>query len=355
MLSMKHAASRPRPPLPSAASGSSSRSCSRSIPSSASACAGGFQQAEAVQVVDQQAPDEEFQGQVIHPLLLASVDLLHRVFPVVDQVIAGRQGHGFEPVVRAGGVRDPCRPRSCSLARMLSRNAATRSASGRSDWDMAGPRRRLRMKHEAPCGLPEFPAGRRTPRHSHRSTCRDRHREVPVMPRGSKAKYTDKQKRKAEHIEESYRDQGISEAEAEARAWATVNRQSGGGERAGGSGAEESAGRQSQGPSAIGPPRRGHQARRAALRIGEPGSAEQAGAAATGAHPEHSRPLDDGQTGADRGVAQGVLKYPAGLEASAPACAFQALPARSSPSVWKRASSSPGAEWAASADSRINV
>ena len=56
------------------------------------------------------------------------------------------------------------------------------------------------------------------------------------MPRGSKAKYTDKQKRKAEHIEESYRDQGISEAEAEARAWATVNRQSGGGERAGGSG-----------------------------------------------------------------------------------------------------------------------
>ncbi|MCY1285392.1 hypothetical protein D3C80_916360 [compost metagenome] len=56
------------------------------------------------------------------------------------------------------------------------------------------------------------------------------------MPRGSKAKYTDKQKRKAEHIEESYEAKGVSEREAEARAWATVNKQSGGGEKAGGSG-----------------------------------------------------------------------------------------------------------------------
>lgn len=56
------------------------------------------------------------------------------------------------------------------------------------------------------------------------------------MARGSKDKYTDKQKRKAAHIEESYEARGIPTEEAEARAWATVNKQSGGGERKGGSG-----------------------------------------------------------------------------------------------------------------------
>ena len=53
------------------------------------------------------------------------------------------------------------------------------------------------------------------------------------MPRGSKAKYTEKQKRKAEHIEESYEEKGVAKGEAEKRAWATVNKQSGGGERSG--------------------------------------------------------------------------------------------------------------------------
>lgn len=53
------------------------------------------------------------------------------------------------------------------------------------------------------------------------------------MPRGSKDKYTDKQKRKAEYIEESYEDKGVATDEAEKRAWATVNKQSGGGERSG--------------------------------------------------------------------------------------------------------------------------
>ena len=48
------------------------------------------------------------------------------------------------------------------------------------------------------------------------------------MPRGSKDKYTAEQKRKAEHIEESYEHKGVSKEEAEARAWATVNKQSGG-------------------------------------------------------------------------------------------------------------------------------
>lgn len=48
------------------------------------------------------------------------------------------------------------------------------------------------------------------------------------MPRGEKDKYTDKQKRKAEHIEEGYEDRGVSKDEAERRAWATVNKESGG-------------------------------------------------------------------------------------------------------------------------------
>jgi plasmid stabilization system protein ParE len=53
------------------------------------------------------------------------------------------------------------------------------------------------------------------------------------MPRGDKDKYTDKQKRQAEHIEEGYEKQGVSEDEAERRAWATVNKQDGGGKQSG--------------------------------------------------------------------------------------------------------------------------
>lgn len=53
------------------------------------------------------------------------------------------------------------------------------------------------------------------------------------MPRGSKAKYTDKQKRQAEHIEEGYEKRGVSKKTAKARAWATVNAESGGGEKSG--------------------------------------------------------------------------------------------------------------------------
>jgi len=60
------------------------------------------------------------------------------------------------------------------------------------------------------------------------------------MARGSKDKYTDEQKRKAEHIEETYERKGTPKNEAEARAWATVNKQSGGGEKAGGSGSTTS-------------------------------------------------------------------------------------------------------------------
>ena len=53
------------------------------------------------------------------------------------------------------------------------------------------------------------------------------------MPRGDKSKYTDKQKRKAEHIAEGYEDRGVSDEEAERRAWATVNKESGGGNKSG--------------------------------------------------------------------------------------------------------------------------
>ena len=53
------------------------------------------------------------------------------------------------------------------------------------------------------------------------------------MPRGDKSSYTDKQKRKAEHIEEGYEDRGVSHKEAERRAWATVNKESGGGNKSG--------------------------------------------------------------------------------------------------------------------------
>lgn len=53
------------------------------------------------------------------------------------------------------------------------------------------------------------------------------------MPRGDKSAYTDKQKRKAEHIEEGYEKRGVSKKEAEARAWAIVNKDSGGGNKSG--------------------------------------------------------------------------------------------------------------------------
>lgn len=53
------------------------------------------------------------------------------------------------------------------------------------------------------------------------------------MPRGDKSSYTDKQKRQAEHIEEGYKKRGAPKAEAERRAWATVNKETGGGKKSG--------------------------------------------------------------------------------------------------------------------------
>ena len=53
------------------------------------------------------------------------------------------------------------------------------------------------------------------------------------MPRGDKSSYTDKQKRQAEHIEEGYEKRGLGTQEAERRAWATVNKETGGGKKSG--------------------------------------------------------------------------------------------------------------------------
>jgi plasmid stabilization system protein ParE len=53
------------------------------------------------------------------------------------------------------------------------------------------------------------------------------------MPQGDKSSYTSKQKRQAEHIEEGYEKRGTSKKEAERRAWATVNKSTGGGKKSG--------------------------------------------------------------------------------------------------------------------------
>jgi hypothetical protein len=57
-----------------------------------------------------------------------------------------------------------------------------------------------------------------------------------IMARGDKSKYTDKQKRQAEHIEEGYEHRGHPDKESERRAWATVNKMTHGGRKPGGSG-----------------------------------------------------------------------------------------------------------------------
>lgn len=62
------------------------------------------------------------------------------------------------------------------------------------------------------------------------------------MPRGDKSKYTGKQERKADHIAEGYEKRGVGEKEAKRRAWATVNKDDGGGKKRGGSGRGKSTG-----------------------------------------------------------------------------------------------------------------
>ena len=71
------------------------------------------------------------------------------------------------------------------------------------------------------------------------------------MPRGDKGAYSTKQKRQAEHIEEGYERKGTSKKEAERRAWATVNKQSGGGKKSG-SGRKRAASRRASAKKASG-------------------------------------------------------------------------------------------------------
>src|SRR5215207_5881115 len=82
------------------------------------------------------------------------------------------------------------------------------------------------------------------------------------MPQGDKRKYTDKQKRMERHIEEGYEQSGVGKEESERRAWATVNAQTGGGNKPGGSGREQrehvERGAQSRGEEGLAdPPARG--------------------------------------------------------------------------------------------------
>jgi len=78
---------------------------------------------------------------------------------------------------------------------------------------------------------------RQTNWHANRQTVSaDSGKEEGTMPRGDKDKYTDKEKRQAQHIEEGYRERGVSEEEAERRAWSTVNAIHHGGEKPGGAG-----------------------------------------------------------------------------------------------------------------------
>ncbi|MDP9991337.1 plasmid stabilization system protein ParE [Variovorax boronicumulans] len=93
------------------------------------------------------------------------------------------------------------------------------------------------------------------------------------MPRGDKSSYTDKQKRKAEHIEEGYEHRGVGKGEAERRAWATVNAETGGGKKSG-SGRGKS---ENHAPSRKG----GHKGGAAASRTAEERSASAKKAAAT--------------------------------------------------------------------------
>jgi plasmid stabilization system protein ParE len=86
------------------------------------------------------------------------------------------------------------------------------------------------------------------------------------MAKGSKQAYTQKQKRQAEHIEEGYEKRGVSKDEAERRAWATVNKSSGGGKKSG-SGRGKKA---NPAPAKTGGKRRGNSSKRAAARRASP-------------------------------------------------------------------------------------
>jgi hypothetical protein len=82
------------------------------------------------------------------------------------------------------------------------------------------------------------------------------------MPRGDKSSYTNKQKRMARHIEEGYEERGLSENEAERRAWATVNKETHGGKKSGSGRGRERSYAASRKGERIGGPRGGRAAAR---------------------------------------------------------------------------------------------
>ena len=90
--------------MPRAASGSTFFNLSRSISSVGQSRAHRLDHVEVGQGVDQQPADQEFQRQVIDPAAVVAVVAPHGHHPVIDDPVAGGQGHGDEPVALAGGV-----------------------------------------------------------------------------------------------------------------------------------------------------------------------------------------------------------------------------------------------------------
>jgi hypothetical protein len=92
-------------------------------------------------------------------------------------------------------------------------------------WTLSLPEWACGWREKSPCG------GRAQPSWQNRNVY---HKQgIPAMPQGDKSSYTAKQKRQAAHIEEGYENRGVPESEAERRAWATVNKVTGGGKKSG--------------------------------------------------------------------------------------------------------------------------
>lgn len=88
------------------------------------------------------------------------------------------------------------------------------------------------------------------------------------MARGDKSSYTAKQQRQAEHIEKGYERRGVPEKEAESRAWATVNKESGGGKKSGSGRGHAESHESSRKGGHIGGSSQSHEARSAAAKKG---------------------------------------------------------------------------------------
>ncbi len=99
MLSMKHAARRPRPPLPRRRVGLEQANALYVHAQFGQGFAGDLQQTEVAQAVIQQPADQEFQREVVNPLLDLAIDMARVIHPVLDHVVAGSKGGRFKPVM----------------------------------------------------------------------------------------------------------------------------------------------------------------------------------------------------------------------------------------------------------------